>query len=351
MLKHNNKEAKNNCKCLIPLEVTESEWISDLHNFQYSIFLCPKWINAMQNEYCKAIFLNFIQNNEIVGKISGLVCEKGKINGKQIYFYASPALKEYEQNLYDACHVALYQFAQENRFTRVVLGSYDQQHPLICKAPNFISTERFEYVLNLEKEIKFNRRFKRNLQHAKNFDLHFFHDNSEENFNTLFNLLSVTKNYRVVKYGSDYNPLFLFNLTKESLHKMLNSDIEILYGVSFENEVNSVLCCIVENKRIYGLLLGSDEKSYELEEAVFLTANVLFEAKEQGYRYYNPGGGNEKGLEEFKHSMGAEKTIVHGSTTNFIIYPQKLLNPLMNLGRKIPQNNKVVQFLKKIIYN
>jgi hypothetical protein len=45
--------------------------------------------------------------------------------------------------------------------------------------------------------------------------------------------------------------------------------------------------------------------------------------------------------------MGAEKHNFYGATTNFITFPQTMLNPLMNMGRSVSDKNSVIKMLKK----
>ena len=336
---------------LILEKVSETDWNIDLQEFKYSVFLTSEWLNAMQNEKTKPIYLNFIQNEKIVGKISGFVCFIDKIRGTQLYFYASVALKELEQDLFNSCHAALYKYAKVKKYSRIIIGSYDQQHNIFCKTPRFFTTKRFEYIVNLETNLNYNRNFTRSIKRAEKYELHCLQENSDEILNKLFELLFVTKEHRTTKYKIDYNPLFLRYLTKDSMLRLVNSNIAKLYYVSFNNNINIVTCNIEENKRVYGLLLGSNNYSYQMGLPAFLTSKMLLQQKEKGFIYYNPGGGTEddgnKGLEQFKHSMGGNKTFVYGSTTNFISFPRNLLNPLMNLGRIMPQKNPVIEFIKK----
>ncbi|MCL2073419.1 MAG: hypothetical protein FWH18_05850 [Marinilabiliaceae bacterium] len=330
--------------------VSETDWNIDLKEFKYSIFLTSEWLNAMQNENTKPVYFNFILNDKVVGKLSGFVCFIDKIRGTQLYFYASVALKEFEQTLYDNCHAAIYKFAKVNNYTRIIIGSYDQQHTLICKARRFFTTKRFEYVVNLETNLKFNRNFTRSYKRAENFGLQCIHENSEEMLNKLFELLFLTKEHRVSKYGSDYNPLFLRYLTKESMQRLIKTNMTKLCYVAFNNDIHIVTCYIEENNRISGLLLGSDNFSYQMGLPAFITATMFQKFKDNNIKYYNSGGGTKdagnKGLEQFKQSMGGEKIFVFGATTNFITFPRILLNPLMNLGRIIPDNNPIVAFIK-----
>ena len=338
---------------IIIAEVNKTDWAKDLDEFKHSLLITPEWVGSMSNENTIPLYLNFIHEEKIIGKISGFICDCGKLNGKQLYFYASPALKEYDQDMFDAYHAALFNYAKNKGYSRIILGSYDQQHQLKTNASNFFTTTRFEYIIDLTEPVKFDRCFRRNLKKAENNNVEFKQNNSQEILNRLFELLNITKEHRVSKYGSDYNPLFLRNMSYESLSRLIGNGIANLYYADCGEEINIVCYNIEKNNRVYSLLLGSNDKSYELRLPSYLTYNMIMHSQNRGFVYYNPGGGTgdagNDGLERFKQSMGAKKTYFYGATTNFIKFPQKLLNPLMNMGRMMPRKNPIVKLIKKII--
>ena len=344
---------KNKNDIIETLQLSESEWITDLHEFKYSICHQPDWIKSMLDDKNAAIFLNFVKNEKIVGKITGIECDYGVLKGKQLYFYASPALKEFEQNLYDACHVSLYNFARKTGYSRIILGSWDQQHALKCTAPRYFTVNNNQFIVNLESDLKFRRLFKRNVKRAETNGAQFSQNNSDEVFNKLFELLDKTRERRMTKFGEGYrhNPLHYRYLTKEALKKMVENGLAKMYIVTIENEIHTVLYNLEENNRICALLIGADEKAYQMGLSSFITSNVLILAKEKGFSYYNPLGTTEdepgKQLGQFKLSMGAEKFYIYGATTNFIGFPQNLLNLLLNMGRKLSSKNPIIAFLKE----
>ena len=198
---------------VVSQEVDEKTWVSDLSEFKYSLLITPECINSMSNEKAIPLYLNLVQGENIIGKISGLICDKGKLKGKQLFFYASPAIKIYSQELFDTCHTAIYNFAKSKGYSRIILGSYDQQHQLSCKAPDFFITTRFEYIVDLTpEELVFDKRFKQNVRRAERNDILFEQNNSPEILNRLFELLQITQNHRAKKYGNEYNPFFLWEM-------------------------------------------------------------------------------------------------------------------------------------------
>lgn len=350
-----------NDKQIIKIDIVEFDdprlWITDLHNFSYSLFLSPEWIVAMSNENDIPVFLNFMNQGIVVGKLSGLICDEGKIKGRQIYCYASPALKQYTQNIYDACFNALLQFAKSKNLSRIIVGSYDQQHHLKVKASNYFSTARFEYIVDLADEsgIKFGKGFKKNVQKAERAEAVYSDDNSPVILNDLFQLLQSTRMRRRNKYKSDYNPFYLKNKNEQGLIQVFDSGVGVLHSVKDNlGKGHCIVYNIEKDKKAYGLLMGSSRTAYGNGFPSFLDYNMLLSLKENGFAYYNIGGGtndsNSFNLQKYKKLMGGQKHDVYGATTNFLVFPQKLLNPIMTIGRLLPSNNVVVRFLKNIVH-
>ncbi|ASB48320.1 hypothetical protein [Alkalitalea saponilacus] len=337
--------------------VDEGQWRSDLKAFSYSLFLSPEWVNSVSSNLIRPVFLNFLIDDATVAKLSGVLVYSGKIKGKQIYCYASPALKTQDEALYNSIHTALLKFAKKEGIARIVMGSYDQQHNMECNAPGFFKTRRFEYVVNLkgDKELHFSKGFKKNVKKALNAGAKVLSSNSPVVLGKLFELLENTRQVRFQKYGTDYNPFYLQYWNKESILHLVKSKLGVLHYVVDENdEIHCVVLNIEQDERIYGLLMGSDDFTYQNGISSMVDSFFIEKFSKEGFQYYNPGGGTgddgNAGIEKYKRSMGAEKIELSGSTTNFLIYPQKFLNPLLNLGRKLPATDKgVIGFLKRFI--
>ncbi|TCO06841.1 GNAT family N-acetyltransferase [Natronoflexus pectinivorans] len=337
--------------------VDDTQWSSDLNSFRYSLFLSPEWVNSVCNKSVRPVFLNFLMDDTIVAKLSGILINGGKIKGVQLYCYASPALKSDDEKLYNSVHLALLEFAKHERIARIVLGSYDQQHTMECNTAGFFKTRRFEYVVNLNngENLHFSKGFKKNVKKALNAGVKISSSNSLEVLEKLFELLENTRQVRIQKYGNDYNPFYLQLMNKGSITRLVQSKAGMLHYVVDENEeIHCVVLNIEQDGRVYGLLMGSDDFAYQNGLSSLVDHSFIEKFKNEGFKYYNPGGGTgddgNAGIEKYKSSMGAEKIELSGSTTNFLIYPQKFLNPLLNLGRKLPASDKgVIGFLKRFI--
>jgi hypothetical protein len=349
---HVNYNIENN---ITVCEVSSDIWLNGVSNFEYSLFLRPEWICSVENENSKPIFLNFECNNIVVAKLSGLVCNEGKFKGNQLFCYASPALKVTNQKLFDDCHSSLIKFAKTQRISRVIICSYDQQHSLQCKATGFYSTTRFEYIVDFQKveqEVHFSKGFRKNMKKTEKVGASLKSTTSENILSSLFELLNTTRKHRVEKYGSSYDPFYLRNMNHDSVSRFLSSGLAQLYYVSHNGESpHCVQLNIESDGKVYGLLMGSDGYAYDMGMPSYVDYNLITSFNQKGFKYYNPGGGGEDagsdGIVKYKKSMGGEPRQVFGCTTNFLIFPYVLLNPLMIFGRLLPTNNLLVSYLKK----
>ncbi len=333
------------------------EWMANLPDFNFSLFITSHWVMSMSNETDAPIFLDFTINKKTVAKLSGLICNRGKFKGKQLYCYAGPALKEINQTLYDGCFEKLLEYAREKRLSRIIIGSYDQQNLLKVKTRKFFASSRNEYVVDLTQDLNSNysKGFKKNIQKAETYDLQYCEDSSDKKFHDLFNLIETTRKRKAKKYKSSYNPFYLSNLNKESIKRLTQTGIG---NTHYVNDSDGNAQCVVYNLEFngksYGLLMGTSKTAYNYGIPSFLDNSMLKQLKHRGFSYYNVGGAPDDSsgynLQKYKKSMGGIKHHVYGATTNFLVSPQKVLNPLLTLSRMLPTNNFLVKFLKRLVH-
>lgn len=333
----------------------EVTWAADLQQFTYSLFLTPEWIESVRKEKAVPIYLNVSFKNEVVGKISGLIRECGYLKGCQFYSYASFALKEPNQRLFNLCHALLLKYAVKHRITRIIIGSYDQQNSLFCQSPHFYTTKRLEYLVDLKREdFHFSKGFRKNARKAQNNGFEIVKSNSEIIVENLVDLLNSTRQHRILKYGVDYNPFFLPGMDEVALRQLVKRKFANLVYASKNGETpSSIQMNLEKGKRIYGLLMGSDDTAYEFGIPSLIDLTIIQQGKETGEKYYNTGGvpvnEENKGLAQYKEAMGGEKKYVYGATTNYLTFPYKLLNPFMVLGRKLPTQNPLIEKFKSLV--
>lgn len=341
---------------LIINEESCTDWGGDLSEFEHSLFLLPEWILSVESEGCKPLFLDFISEGEVMAKLSGLVCKKGRFKGNWLYCYASPALKKSSSVLLNQCYGALIKYGRKHNISRIIIGSYDQQVSYKCNVPGFYVTSRYEFVVPLKNnsgKINFSQNLKRNIKKAEKNNAKFVEESNEEALNCLLQLLQETRQKRKRKYGDDYNPYYLLNMSKSSLTKLFNSGKAKIYRVY--NDEENTLCSIFnieDGLRCFNLLAGSGLAAYEIGFPSFIDYRVMDLYQAKGYSYYNLGGGTgdagAMGVDRSKAGKGGVKMEIFGATTNYLLYPGKILNPFLSLGRALPRENRVVYFLKRL---
>ncbi|PZX13539.1 acetyltransferase (GNAT) family protein [Breznakibacter xylanolyticus] len=336
-------------------EIPISEWEESLSDYSFSLFITPPWLSAMENDSCKAIYIDLVKRNQVVAKIAGLITKGHTLKGKQLYFYAAPALKGANQAVYDECCVALRHYAQNKGIARLIIGSYDQQNSLLTTAEGFFQTPRYEYVVDFQsgQPIHFSTGFKKNVKKAEKAGTTFHHDRSLMTLDKMLNLMGVTRDLRELKYGKAYNPFYLPNLNADSLQRLLDNGMGVMYYTLTDGRVHSVQFNIEYRGKVYGLLMGSDNYAYQNGLPSFVDYHLIEHYRQHGFIYYNPGGGPEgeggEGIEKYKKALGGTRIDMAGATTNFLTIPHNVLNPIMCMGRKLPDNNRVVSFLKSLV--
>ncbi len=338
-------------------DLSNKEWGKNLSLFHYSLFISPKWIEAVADTNHKPVYLDITINEKTVGKISGLVIKGGKTRSF-LYFYAGPALIKIDQDIHNKCLNTIFKYARKNSYYKVIIDSYDNKHSLKYTKNKNLQNKRVEYAIPLHKGIKnieMSKRFRRNVKKGKKINPKISESQDTRNISTLIELLSSTKKIRIRKYNKHYNPFYLKNLNETTLKKLLTSGIAHLrYSVS-DNSIDCMEFNLEKDDRAYMLLKGANENGYKNGLSSFLSYYLIKQYTNNGFSYYNqggrPSGEDGEGLALYKKSMGAEEITVYGVTTNFLTFPLILLNPFLTVVRKLPNNNNpVVKFLKRFIY-
>jgi hypothetical protein len=338
------------------LQLSVAKWKEDLSDFECSLFMTHEWVEAVSSDNRFPVFLNFTIKGKVIGKLAGLWIKLGRLKGDQLFFYAGPALKKANQDLWDGCCQAILDFARQNRVQRILMGSYDQPTDMACQVPGFHTNERFEYVVNLQPEtgeISFSQNLKRNVKKAKKLQATLVNGNDPGLLGRLVELLNNTLEQRVSKYGKEYDPFYLPHLNEASLQRLIESKAGKFYRAILDGDVvsHSVLFNLEARGRAFNLLVGSDELSYQYGLAALADYELVHLYQSAGFRFYNLGGGTgdagSAGLERSKQSKGAEKMMVYGATTNYLCYPHRLINPLLNIGRSFPHNHWLVNLIKR----
>lgn len=321
------------------------QWEEELYHFDYSLFHLPQWIESIADDQHTSVYLDFLIDNNIIAKVSGLIFDMGLFRGKQLHLYVGPTINESGLKYSDQIYLSLLHWAKTQRVSRIVIGSYDLQQRTPINVKGFYPSPRVEYSIYFNQENgqgKFSTGFKKNVTRAKRIDTTFHEGNSDDVFDTMLTLIGITHHKRVGKYGSDYDPFYMHKMTINSLKTMLKTGFAKLHYTLQDGNINCVQYTIEHNGRACALLIGSNDFAYQNGMPAFIDFTLIDRFKAENFERYNTGGSTTRtggdGLERYKMSMGCIKLEVEGATTNFLTFPKNLINPLLVLGRKLPYN-------------
>lgn len=339
------------------VEVSKEEYRVDLSDFAYSLFLLSEWIDAFSFGY-QAVYLHFIINNEVVGKIGGLVVGGSRFSGNYLFFYAGPGLKVMDPDLYNKFMEALLYYSKKHRYARIDMQCMDQQFQWRCGVRGYIPRGYNEYIRFFDggNQPLFSKSFMKNVRKAEKAGATFHEETSERVLNRMHELLLETKKLRDRKYGGSYRPYPFGFMTRRVVDELFSRRALRLYYAQVDIVIHVVQCVMERDKRMFALMIASDGFAYDNSLQHFVQYHIIYELKQAGYLYYNLAAADnikgDKSLASHKMSVGALPHYVFGVYTHYIIYPQKLLNPLMTIGRKLskfPLFKDIVAFGSRFI--
>jgi len=335
--------------------IPETKWKQDLIEFQHSVFCTPEWLNLVYDEDTEPIYIDFNDGSSKIAKIAGLIVNNKTIKGYELYFYSGPALRELNEDHYNKCLDSLYQFSLYNRFLKLNIGSYDNKHSLKYTRQELYRTERVEYIIPVKDAdtIKYGSQFKRNVKKAFKQNTSIQTGNIANLFNQLDTLIKSTHDKRKSKFDKDYDHFYLRFFNNKTLKRMHNNDSTTIYGTSNEDKINCAELVFTCNNYAYMLLKGCNNFGYKYGMSSFLSEKLVSQFHENNIKTYNLGGRpptkDGDGLAKFKISSGAKEIKCYGASSNYLSGPLMLINPLLILGRLLPKDNKLVNYLKSII--
>lgn len=331
------------------VETVDSEiYQRELSYYPHSLFITRQWVESMADESSKPIFLRIYHNNMLIAMIAGLIIKGNALQGRQLYFYSAPAIYMNDASTHHNCLMALKQYAKQNTYARINIRPWDQQHSFAADTCGFITTKTHEYPIvfnhNGEGE-KISSRIMRNIKKAQKTNVVIQQCRSMNTLDTLMSLLTQTQERRESRFGVDYSPFYLYNLNRTSIEKLINSGAGIIYCASIDKKVFSVELNLEYNNRAYNVLKASIDEAYQNGVSSLLDYHMIQHYQSNGYSYFNLGGelmtGEGVGLAQFKEGLGGEKHVRRGYYTYYLTFPRNLMNPLMQLGRILPENNAI----------
>lgn len=334
---------------ILPFELAKDSWSEDLDSFNYGLFHTPQWIEAMSSPAAPSFYLNFEDENAgLVGKLAGLKLSDSRITGTMLYCFSGLLIKGDDQVFWKKCMEALLHYAKKHGFSRIMLYSFDYiiPKPMSVKGYYYEGMDEFRISYEgIEGPVKVSSNLKRNAKKATKAGVTVQSSTSPEILNRMMQLLNETRATRVEKHGVDYDPMYIRNMNEKSLARLLENGLAKLFYSELNGEINTVLFALEDSRRIYFLLMGSDEVAYQNGIPALVALTISDYALDSGKSYYNLGvipraeqGG--EGVRLFKEQQGALSYPGYCYYSWFLSFPYSLLNPLQKwrLRRKASIN-------------
>jgi hypothetical protein len=317
-------------------------WQNDLSSFDYSLFTIPEWIESFGVEDRIPVYFNFEKDGETVGKMAGLILHKDKPLKRKLFFHAGPSLKKgiSEHNRL-RCLQVLVSYARQHNMGRICMLSYDFKFEIntnkyYCVYPRSeyiipLSASKDDVAGAISSEVK--RRFKKAV--AEGFSIQ--EVNTAEMIEELIGLIDTTKNVRLKKGYTAYNPFYIPHFNREVLMKLLINKALRIFVAFQNNQVFGIDAILVKDRKAYGLLMGFTENGYRFAMPSFINYYIIMKLKSEGFDYLNMGGVSvditHQGLQQFKKSLGAVPCVSSVGETNYLSLPYRLLNPMLHAKR------------------
>jgi lipid II:glycine glycyltransferase (peptidoglycan interpeptide bridge formation enzyme) len=343
----------------ITLELVSSglTWSQNLAEFNFSLFVTGEWIESFADDNKQPVYFNFYYLNEIVAKISGLIISFDRYRVKKLYFFSGPAMKTNDSSLYQACVKSLITFARDHRMNRIIIRSYDYSTLIEEPIPGLKISNREEFVLDLnpDKDTLVNNMGKKvvkNYRKALNMGYSFNYSNSGVILDKLIELLEATQQFRTGKGYHKYAYLYFQYMTRQSLEKLIKSGAIMFYYAEKDGTIDCINLVMMKDGRAYGLLSGATPESYKYGVPSFVKYSLINHLKDLHFSCLNLGGTpkdhTHDGISTYKLTLGCKAVRKSGFSTNYLFLPYSMMNPILNLGRKLP-DTKLFQSLKKYI--
>jgi len=334
---------------------TLSEYSSAILQYNPSLFITPQWMEAVTTKNKKVLYLNIFYNNELIGKIAGLMFRNLTFN-KELYFYSEPALKSNYSELLSQCLQSLVHYAKSHRFTRVSFGYLDQQSSEIPIVDGLKIKKTHEFVLQLQNEYKNfipGNNFNIKLKKAAKINPEFSSSRDPEMVIRMISLLKETHSIRKNKNRHDYDLLSYNFVTERSLCKLVESGAAVFYYTKIKDQIHFISLCLEIDNRAYELYNGANAFGYANGLTGWMIKMRVEKYSQLGFYYFNLGGiphehGDKENLSGFKLQAGSTPKQVYLAQSEFLCLPEKLINPFFNLGKYMPYN-RFTRFLIKAL--
>ena len=319
-----------------------SGWDEKLKEFNGSIFMSSEWLESLKADDRKPVYLVFNIINDAQALLAGFERPVYNSNYKQLFFYSGIIAREKNLELIKDCKNALVHFCRKNKYSRIIMKSYDFFDQLQVSAGQYIPFKRAECVISLlktEEELINNiaKRYRSYIRKGKRNGVVFKYGNSPKLLKTFYELLDDTFEVRTSKGYAQYKIFTMPFMEREQMKRLIENGAASLYYVEKDGEILSMQFLLNLAGRAYMLLMGTSPTGYKLSAPSVLIYDSIIKLKREGIDSYNLGGiplGEENdGVKRFKIMMGASVLESVEESTDFIISPLNHINFLLMIKR------------------
>lgn len=333
--------------------LTPERYQSLLDASPHSLFITRHWVEAMCDNHSMPVYFEILNADRRLGLLAGLAISGNRLQGRQLYFYSAPALMPNTPENLCHCLKALKHFAKTNGYTRINIRPWDQQQMHLVNICGFHSTKTHEFPIRFDgydEKKHISSRIWRNIKKAQKQNVTIHRCCSVKALDTLLALLSATQQRRNARLGNDYSPFYLYNLNRDSIQRLLDTQTAVLYCATIDDTVYSVELNVEYNLKAYNVLKASIDDAYQNGISSLIDYHMIQYYHDEGFAYFNLGGellkDEGQGLSLFKEGLGGQKQVRHGYYTYYLTFPHRLINPLMLAGKMLP-DTPAVNWTKK----
>jgi hypothetical protein len=346
-------------------EKNPAEWDKALHLFAATPLLSSSWLEAFRSpQHCPRYF-RFVAENRTVGLLAGLSFEPPSFLAKKfdhpLFFFSGPAAAESNPEIAKACITGLVAYARRHGYTSLHIRGDDCPYLYDLSILPY-RDDRAEYIIDLRGEWA---EIQRNMQRSRKFEakkavrngVKVHESRSPELVRTVCALLDATEAIRISK-GYEHYVKFAFRYFDEAvMDKLLRNQIARIFYAQQDGHILCALFTVAHTKRACALLIGTNQKGYELKANILVWYEALATFKHEGYESLNLGAvANDAGRDKLifsKTSWGAERQPCMSGTSAFLQGPfWSLLHLVAERCKSIPSlKNAYTRLFHRQVYH
>ena len=329
--------------------VEPSEWDDILTKNSHSPYLSSKYLEPISNKRLKPIFLVLMDDENIIGGISGIseysnnYIVRTMNLFKSVTFLSAPFLLEDKKNM--EFWKELIEYLKKQGYCKFKMMQYDSIIKPDIQEIGFRFYKYDQYVIYLKDDWpiikrKFNKGIRNNLNRAKRAELRFHISNDPKLLKDLFQLNDETAESRRKRGYSIFYRNLIPHLDNRVMRGQLENNIAYFGYLELDDMIISIQYFIRSGDRAYGILSGNNELGYKIGANAYNIYCIMEHLWKTGCKIYNLGGSTKEGMEgliRFKKGLGAVEVQTWSVFSPLFIkgLPRSLYNTYRKIGKFI----------------